>query len=307
MYTFDDIVGDSKSIKRVKELGKKACNTTSPVLIYGDTGTGKELVVQAIHEGSSRRNKSFIPQNCAAIPENLLESIFFGVSKGSFTGAESKLGLFELADGGTLYLDELNSMPINFQGKLLRVLQDGEIRRVGDTVSKKVDVRIVASLNENPEELVGGEKLRRDLYYRLNVLRIDLPQLNERKEDIPKLVSHFIEKFNNRFNKIITGIKEDALKALIAHDYEGNVRELEHMLEGAFNLRNEGYIELEDLCLRMDTGSFMCWSLKDKLEYYEKKYIKEAVIMSGYNISKAAKILDIPRQTLQYKIKKYEI
>jgi len=307
MYTFDDIVGDSKSIKRVKELGKKACNTASPVLIYGDTGTGKELIVQAIHEGSSRRNKSFIPQNCAAIPENLLESIFFGVSKGSFTGAESKLGLFELADGGTLYLDELNSMPIKFQGKLLRVLQDGEIRRVGDTVSKKVDVRIVASLNENPEELVGGEKLRRDLYYRLNVLRINLPQLNERKEDIPKLVSHFIEKFNNRFNKIITGIKEDALKALIAHDYEGNVRELEHILEGAFNLRNEGYIELEDLCLRMDTGSFMCWSLKDKLEYYEKKYIKEAVIMSGYNISKAAKILDIPRQTLQYKIKKYEI
>lgn len=307
MYTFDDIVGESKSIKRVKELAKKACNTTSPVLIYGDTGTGKELIVQAIHEGSSRRNKSFIPQNCAAIPENLLESIFFGVSKGSFTGAESKLGLFELADGGTLYLDELNSMPINFQGKLLRVLQDGEIRRVGDTVSKRVDVRIITSLNENPEELVDCGKLRRDLYYRLNVLRIDLPQLNERKEDIPKLVSHFIEKLNNGFNKIITGIREDALKALIAHDYEGNVRELEHILEGAFNLRNEGYIELEDLCLRVDSGSFMSWSLKDKLEYYEKKYIKEAIIMSGYNISKAAKILDIPRQTLQYKIKKYEI
>ncbi|WP_291569490.1 sigma-54 interaction domain-containing protein [Clostridium sp. UBA4548] len=307
MYTFEDIVGESENIRRVKELGEKASNTGSSVLIYGDTGTGKELIVQAIHEASVRRNRNFIPQNCAAIPENLLESIFFGTSKGSFTGAESQVGLFELAHRGTLYLDELNSMPINFQGKLLRVLQDGEVRRVGDAASKKVDVRIIASLNENPEDLVEQGRLRKDLYYRLNVIRINLPNLNDRKEDIPLLVKCFVEKFNERFNKAITGISTEALQGLVKHDYEGNIRELEHIIEGAFNIRSQGVIELKDLYLREKVKAFADWSLKDKLEYYEKKYIKEAVILADYNISKAAKFLDIPRQTLQYKMKKYNI
>jgi len=313
MYNFKDIIGESENISRVREIGLRACDTNSPVLVYGETGTGKELIVQAIHQGSKRRNKSFIPQNCAAIPENLLESIFFGVSKGSFTGAESKVGLFELAEGGTLYLDELNSMPIKFQGKLLRVLQDGEIRRVGDTTSRKVDVRIIASLNENPEELVEEGRLRKDLYYRLNVVRINLPLLDERKEDIPLLVNYFIEKMNKKFNSKVDGIEEDALSALILHDYEGNIRELEHIIEGALNSRDNGLINLKDFNLKTNENlgynkkSMELMSLRDKLEYQEKKYIKEAVIISQYNISKAAKLLDIPRQTLQYKMKKYNL
>lgn len=313
MFSFNDIVGESEEIKKVKDIGRKACSSNSPVLIYGDTGTGKELVVQAIHEGSHRRDKNFVPQNCAAIPENLLESIFFGVSRGGFTGAETAVGLFELAHGGTLYLDELNSMPLNFQGKLLRVLQDGEFRRVGEAKSRKVDVRVIASLNENPEELVTSGRLRKDLYYRLNVVRINLPPLNHRKEDISLLTRHFINKLNNKFNVKVKGIEEEALNMLILYDYEGNIRELEHLIEGAFNLRTEGNITLEDLNLKgcvaakkKNKGINML-SLKEELEFQEKKYIKEAVIMSQYNISKAAKLLDIPRQTLQYKMKKYNI
>lgn len=313
MFNFKDIIGESESISRVREIGFKACDTNSPVLVYGETGTGKELIVQAIHQESKRKNKSFIPQNCAAIPENLLESIFFGISKGSFTGAESKVGLFELAEGGTLYLDELNSMPLNFQGKLLRVLQDGEIRKVGETTSRKVDVRIIASLNENPEELVEEGRLRKDLYYRLNVVRINLPSLNERKEDIPLLINHFIENMNEKFESEVEGIEEEALKALILKDYEGNIRELEHIIEGVFNLRNKGLINLKDLNFKTneDFGynkkSLQLMSLRDKLEFQEKKYIKEAIIITEYNISKAAKLLDLPRQTLQYKIKKFNM
>jgi transcriptional regulator with PAS, ATPase and Fis domain len=313
MFSFNDIVGESEEIKKVKDIGRKACSSNSPVLIYGDTGTGKELVVQAMHEGSQRRDRNFVPQNCAAIPENLLESIFFGVSRGGFTGAEAAVGLFELAHGGTLYLDELNSMPLNFQGKFLRVLQDGEFRRVGEAKSRKVDVRVIASLNENPEDLVTSGRLRKDLYYRLNVVRINLPPLNHRKEDISLLTRHFINKLNNKFNVKVKGIEEEALNMLILHDYEGNIRELEHLIEGAFNLRTEGNITLEDLNLKgsvtakkKNKGINML-SLKEELEFQEKKYIKEAVIMSQYNISKAAKLLDIPRQTLQYKMKKYNI
>ncbi|MEG0774412.1 sigma 54-interacting transcriptional regulator [Clostridium sp.] len=307
MYSFQDIIGNSTEIESVKYIGKRACNSDSPILIYGETGTGKELIVQAIHSGSKRKNKNFIPQNCAAIPENLLESIFFGVSKGSFTGAEAKAGLFELADGGTLYLDELNSMPVNFQGKLLRVLQDGEVRRIGDSASKRVDVRVVASLNEKPEELMALGKLRKDLFYRLSVVRINLPELNDRKGDIPSLVNYFINKFNKKFGVNIEDISEEALNYLIVRDYEGNIRELEHIIESGFNVRNQGILTFEDLNLKREKREFKVLSLKDKLEYQEQKYIKEALVIAKYNVSKAAKLLDIPRQTLQYKIKKYAI
>lgn len=304
MYSFEDIIGNSKEIRNVKELAMKVCNSKSPIFVYGDTGTGKELIVQAIHNSSIRRKKPFIAQNCAAIPDNLLESIFFGVGKGGFTGAIESEGLFDIANGGTLYLDELNSMDIMFQGKFLRVLQEGEFRRIGETNTRKTDIRIIASVNENPDFLVKSNKLRKDLYYRLNVIRINMPELNARKEDIPILVSMFIEKHNKRLGTNVNGIDSYALEVLMKKDYDGNVRELEHIIEGALNYKRHGIIEISDLQLGNIIESL---SLKDKLVNMEIKYIKEALIIHGNNVSKASKFLNIPRQTLQYKITKYNI
>ncbi|WP_346897117.1 sigma-54 interaction domain-containing protein [Clostridium sp. UBA7503] len=304
MYNFEDIIGNSKEIRNVKELAMKVCNSKSPIFIYGDTGTGKELIVQAIHNSSIRRKKPFIAQNCAAIPDNLLESIFFGVGKGGFTGAIESEGLFNIANGGTLYLDELNSMDIVFQGKFLRVLQEGEFRRIGETITRKTDIRIIASVNENPDFLVKSNKLRKDLYYRLNVIRINMPELNARKEDIPMLVSMFIKKHNKRLGTSVNGIDSYALEVLMKKDYDGNVRELEHLIEGALNYKRHGVIEISDLQLGNITESL---SLKDKLVNMEIKYIKEALIINSKNVSKASKFLNIPRQTLQYKITKYNI
>lgn len=303
MYCFDDILGISEEIDKVKSIGMMACETSSPVFIYGETGTGKEMMAQAIHCKSGRCKKPFVAQNCSAIPENLLESIFFGVSKGSFTGAAEAEGLFEAAQGGTLYLDELNSMDISFQGKLLRVIQEGELRRLGENKIRKVDVRIIASVSEEPELLLKTNRLRKDLYYRLNVIRIDIPSLDERKEDIPFLVNSFINKHNLKLKANIEGITEEALKAIMKKTYDGNVRELEHLVEGAIILKQTGVIDSSDLNLKENLNT----SLKCKLEIMEKKYIKEALIICDYNVSKASVFLDIPRQTLQYKIKKYEI
>ncbi|MEG2016850.1 MAG: sigma 54-interacting transcriptional regulator [Clostridium sp.] len=303
MYCFDDILGISEEINKVKAIGIMACQTSSPVFIYGETGTGKEMMAQAIHCKSGRCKKPFVAQNCSAIPENLLESIFFGVSKGSFTGAAEAEGLFEVAEGGTLYLDELNSMDISFQGKLLRVIQEGELRRLGENKIRKVDVRIITSVSEEPELLLKTSRLRKDLYYRLNVIRIDIPSLDERKEDIPFLINSFISKHNLKLQANIEGITEEALKAIMKKTYAGNVRELEHLIEGAIILKHRGVIDRGDLNLKENLNT----SLKCKLEIMEKKYIKEALIICDYNVSKASVFLDIPRQTLQYKIKKYEI
>ena len=304
-YDFIDIAGRSNYILEAKDKANKASKTTSPVLIYGETGTGKELFVQAIHNNSSRRDKPFVPQNCAAIPVNLMEGIFFGTARGGFTGAENKKGLFELASGGTLYLDELNSMPLELQAKILRVIQEGSIRRIGDTESKEVDVRIIASLNEKPERLVERGLLRKDLYYRLNVVRIDLPPLRKRKEDIPLLVSSFINKFNERFKADIQGIHQEALKRLISMQWEGNIRELEHCIEAVFNLRQSGYIlpeDLDEISTALMTKEIV--PLKEKIAELEEGYINEALAAANNNISEAARLLDIPRQTLQSKLKK---
>lgn len=302
MYTFDDILGISENIKEVKELCKKVCNSKAPIFIYGETGTGKEMFAQSIHSESNRRNKPFIAQNCAAIPENLLESIFFGVGKGGFTGALDRPGLFETANGGTLYLDELNSMDITFQGKLLRVLQENELRRVGESKLRKVDVRIIASVSEEPDFLVKSHRLRKDLFYRLNVLRINIPNLELRKEDIPILIESFIKK-NNKIPYDIKGISDKALEILIKKRYEGNIRELEHIVEEAIIFKKEGILEIDDFNIDRNIDT----SLRSKVESIEKKYIKEALIICNYNVSKASIFLDIPRQTLQYKMKKYKI
>jgi arginine utilization regulatory protein len=306
-YTFDDIIGNSEKMVSCKEKAVKASRTSSPVLVFGETGTGKELFVQAIHNNSSRNKKPFIAQSCAAIPSNLLETILFGTVRGSFTGAEDKKGLFEIADGGTLYLDELNSMPLELQGKILRVLQEGTIRRVGSTTVKEVDVRVIASLNESPELLLEEGKLRNDLYYRLNVVRINIPTLRQRKEDIPALIDCFINKFNKSFNGAIIGVDEAALERLILWNFEGNIRELEHIIEGMFNLKLEGRITLKDLKELGLNKLIKNRALKERLKEAEKAYILEALTITKYNVSKAAELLEVPRQTLQSKIKKLNI
>jgi transcriptional regulator with PAS, ATPase and Fis domain len=306
-YTFEDIIGCSEKLKSCKEKAFKASKTSSPVLIFGETGTGKELFVQAIHNSSNRSKNTFIAQNCSAIPYNLLESIFFGTVSGSFTGAENRKGLFELANEGTLYMDELNSMSMELQGKILRVLQEGTIRRVGSTIVKEVNVRVIASLNEVPEFLIETGRLRSDLYYRLNVVRIDIPPLRERKEDISELIHYFIGKFNKSFKAAIIGIDELAMERLILNDWEGNIRELEHIIEGIFNLKLQGCITLKDL---EDVGFKHCKelkSLKDRLKEVEKAYIIEALTITQNNVTKAAEFLKIPRQTLQSRMKRLNI
>lgn len=306
-YHMDDIIGKGIEITKCKEMALKAAKTSSPVLIYGETGTGKELIVQAIHNASVRKTKPFIAENCASIPANLLESTLFGIQRGSFTGADNRKGLFEIADGGTLYLDELNSMPMELQGKLLRVLQEGIIRKIGSSLTKKVDVRVITSLNELPEELIKKERLRPDLFYRLNVVRINLPPLSSRKEDIPMLVEHFINKFNSKFKGNIKGITDGALKILLSSNFDGNVRELEHVIEVIFNLKSQGKITMEDL---KQCGIFRnrkILTLKEILHNTEKSYIEEALVISKFNITKASEYLGIPRQTLQSKMRKLKI
>ncbi|CDF57245.1 sigma-54 interaction domain-containing protein [Thermobrachium celere] len=303
LYTFMDIIGESNEILSVKNIAIKASNSSSPVFIYGETGVGKELFVQAIHTSSSRRNNPFIAQNCAAVPEQLLEGILFGTVKGSFTGSEDRPGLLELADGGTLYLDELNSMPLSLQAKLLRVIQDGVIRRVGDIKEKKVDVRFIASTNLHPEECLKRGLIRKDLYYRLNVISIEIPELKKRKSDIPLLVKHFIEKYSIKLGKSNLGISDDAMESLINYSWPGNIRELEHTIESIMNLKEDNLITLNDLPEHIKACKD--FSLQNCIEQYEKKLIEDTLKICDNNVSLTAKKLNIPRQTLQYKIKKY--
>ncbi len=321
-YRLVDIIGNSIPMIELKRKAQKVANSDSPVFVYGETGTGKELIVQSLHNLSNRRDKPFIAQNCGALPETLLESILFGTVQGSFTGAKDKQGLFELADGGTLFLDELNSMNLELQSKLLRVIEDGVIRRVGSTKTKVVDVRIIAASNIEPKKLVEQKTLREDLYYRLNVLYFQIPPLRERKEDIPMLVEHFINTCNNKMNKCIKGIDSEVKEYFFAHDWPGNVRELQNIIESIMNFSEGEYVTLEELQIHTNP----CYNnskarsveistpkitkgtgLKEAVEDYEKNLIKSALEESGQNCAKAARALKIPKQTLHGKIKKYEI
>ncbi|MBN6889422.1 sigma-54-dependent Fis family transcriptional regulator [Cytobacillus horneckiae] len=240
-YTFDSIIGRSRQIADVIEASKRATRTSSSVLIIGDTGTGKELFAQSIHNGSDRAIRPFISQNCAAIPDSLIEGILFGTKKGAFTGAIERPGLFEQAEGGTILLDEINSLDISLQAKLLRVLQEKTVRRVGDTKDQNIDVRIIATINEDPIDAIASGRLRKDLYYRLGVVSLFIPPLRERQSDIPDLIHFFIEKYNDRFGMNVKNVDELVLQKLLQHEWPGNVRELEHIIEGAMNL-----IEYED-------------------------------------------------------------
>ncbi|SDK87228.1 sigma-54 interaction domain-containing protein [Natronincola ferrireducens] len=316
-YTFANFLGESKEIQRLKTKALRAAQSLSSIMVYGSTGTGKELIVQSIHNASSRSSKPFIAQNCAAIPASLLEGILFGTSKGSFTGADDRPGLFELANGGTLFLDEINSMPIELQSKLLRVLEEGTIRRVGDIRTRPVDVRIIAAMNMNPMEAVEKQYLRNDLFYRLNVVSLKIPDLKDRKEDIPLLVDFFIKKFNKKLKKQVVDISPKVKEIFYVYHWPGNVRELENIIEGIMNISEDQLITEEDLPYYFKNHRFQVnsgenkqkkdISLKEKLQETEKQLIREVLQDTKGNVTTAAKLLGIPRQTLQYKLQKHKI
>ncbi|MDY6038501.1 MAG: sigma 54-interacting transcriptional regulator [Eubacterium sp.] len=313
-YSFDDLAGESPKFIEVIERAKKAAQNDATVFIYGETGTGKELFAQSIHYASKRKNKPFLAQNCAALPESLLEGILFGTTKGGFTGATDRAGLFEQASGGTLLLDEINSMPFELQGKLLRVLQERYIRRVGGTRDIPIDTRIIATVNESPQKLIEEGKLRRDLYYRLNVVGISIPPLRERMSDIPLLVELFLKRYNKQFEKNLTNIEKKAIEKLNSYDYPGNVRELENIIVQAVSMADEES-ELTGKLLQMPMRAEVIgddiarWQRRGPLTEYmdslEKEIIRETLLDKGGNISKTADALMIKRQTLQHKMKKY--
>lgn len=313
-YTFDDLHGENEYFMQALNRAKKAAENSASVFIYGETGTGKELFAQSIHYGGKRRNKPFLAQNCAAIPESLLEGILFGTSKGSFTGAVDRAGLFEQANGGTLLLDEVSAMPYDLQSKLLRVLQENYIRRVGGTKDIPIDVRIIATVNEPPEDLIAQGRLRKDLFYRLCVVNIEIPTLRERVDDVQILAEKFLQKYNEKFEKEIWMISEGALKKLRNHDYPGNVRELENIIEQSVSMSDDEHVLTEKI-LAMPSRRRKAPAIDyDKdvpldqyLESIEAKIISEALIEAGGNISKAADALQIKRQTLQHKLKKHRL
>ncbi|WP_257008169.1 sigma-54 interaction domain-containing protein [Bacillus sp. FJAT-45350] len=310
-FKIDDIITQDKQVNEIKTVALKASRTSSPIFVYGETGTGKELLVQSIHHASPRHAAPFIAQNCAAIPESLLEGILFGTTKGSFTGAIDRPGLFEIAHGGTLFLDEINSMPLELQAKLLRVLEDGEIRRIGSTKGQQFDVRVITAMNEEPEICIEKRQLRKDLFYRINVVSFTLPPLRKRKEDILLLTKHFINKFNVRFSINVTGLTEEATTIFYNHHWPGNIRELEHAIECGMNLVEGNVIEKihlpQQLQIKNDTEQDVpatIPSLRKALSTYERELINQALTKTNGNILQAAKLLSIPRQTLQYKLAK---
>ncbi len=322
IYTLDDIIGSSKSKKDLKNKIKKTADSRSPVLVYGETGTGKELVVQCLHNESIRRDKPFIAQNCAAIPGTLFESILFGTKLGSFTGAKDSKGLIEAADGGTLFLDEINSMDVTLQAKLLRFLQEGYIRRIGDNTTHAVDVRIIAALNENPYEAIASGKLRSDLFYRLNVINFSLPPLRETKNDIIELGCYFLDYFNKELNKNVNGFSEEVMEFFKKYNWPGNTRELRHTVEHAINIAEGSMISINDLPDYINTKKSndskdnnpvltydenYTGSLNEQIERFERKIIINALKQYDCNVSKTAKKLSVPRQTLYYKMEKLNI
>ena len=318
-FKFSDIITQSTSFQKIKDLAEKVASGTSPVFIYGETGSGKELFAQSIHNASSRRRKQFIAINCAAIPENLLESILFGTVKGAFTGATDRLGLFEQASEGTLFLDEINSMPLLLQAKLLRVIQEESLRRVGGNADIPVNPRIISSSNIEPLKSVEMGLLRSDLFYRLSVVCLSIPPLRERKEDIVLLSRYFIDKLNKRLNKQITGIEPAAFALLQEHNWPGNVRELEHVLEYSITIGEDGStIKADDLPeifskytplpnVKNIERTSDTTPLLDQIELLEKDKILKILLESDGNITAASKKLSISRQCLQYRMKRLNI
>lgn len=317
-YSFSNIVAKSPSMSEIFETIKKVADYKTTVMIYGESGTGKELVAQAIHYNSPRKNKRFIAINCGAIPENLLESELFGHKRGAFTDAtRDKKGLFEEAEGGTLLLDEIGELPLHLQVKLLRVLQEGEIRPVGDERVVPIDVRIIAATLRDLEQDALDGRFRDDLYYRLNVVTIRIPSLRERKEDVPVLAEHFVKKHREKLGLQVHGINKDAMALLLDHDWPGNVRELENCIERAMILTDGETITVASLPNSVRKNSVPTnpyfsiptdnLSIKIHTQNLEENLIRRALEKTGGNRTHAAKLLEISHRTLLYKLKDYKI
>ena len=335
VHTLASIIGESPTIKSALETAKVGARTPSSVLICGETGTGKELFAQAVHNHSPRRAKMFCPINCAAIPENLLEGILFGTVKGAFTGAIEKKGLFEVSSGGTIFLDEIHAMPMGLQAKLLRVLQERRIRRVGSLEETPVDLKIISSINQRPEDAVEGGLLRPDLFYRLGVVILALPPLRNRGGDIEELVRHFVKKYNKKFEGKVRHIEPEFLSILANYNWPGNVRELEHVVETSMNFAVGDHVNNLSLGLRHIQSAHLrkflvkremppspdsrvvkksegeirpviSSRLPEEMGKAEREMLAAALRAAEGNMSRAARQLGISRQALYYKLKKYK-
>lgn len=332
-YDFDDFITDDDSLLDRLDQLKKISRNDSLILITGETGTGKELIAHSVHSNSRRKTKPFIVQNCAEIPENLMESIMFGTTKGSFTGAIEKAGIFEASKGGTVFLDEINSLPLSLQGKLLRTIEYKTVKRVGSSKDIEVDFRVIAATNVDLKRLVDEGKFREDLYYRLNVVNFVIPPLRNRKNDIRKLSEHFVSYFNRILNRNVKDISSKALQLFMEHNWSGNVRELRNVIESSMNFADGEIIMLKDLPEYLkDKADFvetsenddiahirvidekdsknditLNKSLAEMVDEYEREIIEKVIKKNKYNVLKTSKELGIPRQTLYYKLKKYDL
>ena len=311
-YTFDDIYGKNGEFEVALHRAKKAAENDAAVFIYGETGTGKELFAQSIHTCGKRKDKPFLAQNCAAIPESLLEGILFGTAKGSFTGAVDREGMFEQANGGTLLLDEISAMPYDLQSKLLRVLQESVVERIGGTKPIPIDIRVICATNKNIEQMVEEGAFREDLYYRLNIIPIELPPLRKRKEDLPALIEYYIAYYNQKLGKSMRGVSPEALQTLTSYDWPGNVREMKNIIEYLENIAEGEIIQLSDLpdhiVMRSGKG-FEDWSLDEIVEDYEKRVLS-SMVKKGATLeekNQLAENLKISRATLYRKLKKYDL
>ena len=313
-YHLDDIVTSSTKINEIKKQIPMIANTDSAVMICGETGTGKEMIAQSIHTSGVRCGANFVSQNCAAIPENLLESILFGTERGGFTGAEDKAGLFEIANGGTLFLDEINSMELGMQAKILKAIEEKQIRRIGGNKSISFDVKVISAVNKNPIACIREGSLRQDLFYRLSTVFIEVPALRNRTADIPVMTNYFINENNKKMNKNVTGVTDEVMELFCQYSWPGNVRELKNVIEGSFNVIRSREIGLESLpsylTSHFENEKFMVinydddQSLTEKVEEYEKRLITWA-LNSTKNMSLAADKLKISKQALNYKLLKY--
>ncbi|SCX81854.1 sigma-54 interaction domain-containing protein [Desulfoluna spongiiphila] len=334
-YTFGDIIGDSYDLQRAMVTAREAASSSSPIMLIGETGTGKELFAQSIHNHSARKNKAYTALNCAAIPENLLEGVLFGTVKGAFTGALDKPGLLEMGNGGTLFLDELLAMPTTLQAKLLRVLQEKKFRRIGSHKEVEVELKVISAMNGSPREAVKNGQLRTDLFYRLGVVIVQIPPLRNRLDDLENLISHFILTLNHAFGTHVKGVSPRVLDLFKGYRWPGNVRELEHLIEGAMNSAGQNKI----IGLRHFTSAFEtlnvlgndegAWestnagsfhrltpaalplsttsNLSESQKATERQTIAHALTDAFGNVSRASKILGISRQLLHYKMKKHKL
>ncbi|MFJ7826473.1 sigma 54-interacting transcriptional regulator [Psychrobacillus sp. NPDC096623] len=316
IFTIDDLISQSSVMEEIKNKIHKVSNTDSTILINGETGTGKEIVAQSIHNLSKRYTQPFVSVNCGDIPSNFLEHFLFGTEKDNLTASPDILGMLEQANGGTIFLDEISALDIKLQAKLLKVIEDKLIRRVGGKQDIHLNIRVLAATNESPDKLVRERILREDLYYRLSVFQLDLPRLSERKEDITPLIRYFIEFYNRHMQIKIEKLNDQVLIVFQQYNWPGNVRELKNAIETAYNNANTNEINLNDIpakirnysnVLEKITLSENNFNLKDKVEEYEKSLIMIELNNTGKKLAETARKLGISKQLLKYKMGKYEL